>query len=238
MASPIGKLRGTAGFRQINFSIGSFLLGRTHAPTNSASLSPDYCNRRTPCFAREFACWPASWACRGAKGSGLSRALARSTSKMELRLGECPRALSIIPLSTHQAVLIPEWGQPPSSSMAVRCRARRPAPDLPHAVSRSKLLRSSAWQAKRRGRAKTRIGENVNLRDSCEDDPAAIALMIKNTKSPHFRDALPVLISRLLLNFVSAVYDLGVPQCLISSSAEISCWRMIPRPCKKRSSCC
>lgn len=33
--------------------------------------------------------------------------------------------------------------------------------------------------------------------------------MIKNTKSPHFRDALPVLISRLLLNFVSAVYDLG-----------------------------
>jgi len=25
--------------------------------------------------------------------------------------------------------------------------------------------------------------------------------MIKNTKSPHFRDALPVLISRLLLNF-------------------------------------
>ncbi len=79
---------------------------------------------------------------------------------------------------------------------------------------------------------------NVNLRESCEDDPAAIALMIKNTKSPHFRDALPVLMSRLLLNFVSAVYDLGVPQCLISSSAEISCWRMIPRPCKKRSSCC
>ena len=169
------------------------------------------------------------------KRFGIVQALARSTSKMELRLGECPRALSIIPLSTHQAVLIPEWGQPPSSSMAVRCRARRPAPDLPHAVSRSKLLRSSAWQAKRRGRAKTRIGENVNLRDSCEDDPAAIA---KNTKSPHFRDALPVLISRLLLNFVSAVYDLGVPQCLISSSAEISCWRMIPRPCKKLSSCC
>jgi hypothetical protein len=44
-------------------------------------------------------------------------------------------------------------------------------------------------------RAKTRIGENVNLRESCEDDTAAIALTTKNTKSPHFRDALPVLIA-------------------------------------------
>jgi len=43
--------------------------------------------------------------------------------------------------------------------------------------------------------------ENVNLRESCEDDTVALVLMTKNTKSPHFRDALPVLISRLLLNF-------------------------------------
>jgi len=43
--------------------------------------------------------------------------------------------------------------------------------------------------------------ENVNLRESCEDDTVALVLMTKNTKSPHFRDALPVLISRLLLKF-------------------------------------
>jgi hypothetical protein len=60
-------------------------------------------------------------------------------------------------------------------------------------------------------RAKTRIGENVNLRESCEDDTVALALMTKNNKSPHFRDALSVPISRLLLNLICAVYNLGVP---------------------------
>jgi hypothetical protein len=36
--------------------------------------SPNCCNRRTRGFDREFACWPATRACRGAKGSGSSRA--------------------------------------------------------------------------------------------------------------------------------------------------------------------
>jgi len=73
---------------------------------------------------------------------------------LAMRLGECPGALSIIPLSTHQAGLIPEWGQPLSSSMAVRCRTRRPAPALPHAMSRSKSLRSSAWEGEAPGSRK------------------------------------------------------------------------------------
>jgi hypothetical protein len=39
------------------------------------------------------------------------------------------------------------------------------------------------------------VGENVNLRESCEDGHCRGRAHDKNTKSPYFRDALPVLIA-------------------------------------------
>src|SRR5712691_8081339 len=61
-------------------------------------------------------------------------------------------------------------------------------------------------------RAKTRIGENVNLRENCADDTAAIALMIKTPNRRIFSKALTASI-RFAAHAADIIAKKGRPFC-------------------------